>query len=266
MIFGIIICGIYGLFFGSFLNVLIDRLPNNEDIVRGRSHCDYCKKTLRWYELIPLFSFMIQRGKCRRCHKKLSIQYPLIELITGIGFSLIFYYSVISLSPHFIISLFYYLLIFSILLVLFVTDLKTQLLPEILIILGIMCSIIYYIYININSILIMNYIPIANNLLSAIGASLFFLIIWLVTKRRGMGFGDVELGFLLGLICGFPEIIFALYIAFLTGALVGVILIIGKNETLKSKIAFGPFLITGTLFALLFQVPLTQMWHRLFYF
>ena len=76
-----------GLAIGSFLNVLIDRLPRGENVITGRSICDHCKKTLRWHELVPLLSFILQRGECRRCRKRLSWQYPLIELITGVGLS-----------------------------------------------------------------------------------------------------------------------------------------------------------------------------------
>src|SRR5690349_9078045 len=81
---------IIGIFVGSFLNVLADRLPRGESVLWGRSHCDFCKKTLRWYELVPLFSYLLQNGRCRRCHKKLSVQYPLMELVTGVSFVILF--------------------------------------------------------------------------------------------------------------------------------------------------------------------------------
>ncbi len=99
-----------------------------------------------------------------------------------------------------------------------------------------------------------------NNVLAGVGAGAFFLIIWLVTKRRGMGLGDVKLVFLMGLILGFPRIVVALYLAFLTGAGLGVILILLRRKNLKSKIAFGPFLIIGTVIAYFWGNQIIMAW------
>jgi len=100
------------------------------------------------------------------------------------------------------------------------------------------------------------------HILSAIGIGLFFTALWLITKKRGMGLGDVKLAPVLGFLLGYPDVVIALYIAFLTGALVGVILILAGNKTLKSKIAFGPFLVLGTAGAFLFHPFLTGLWYR----
>ncbi len=228
-----------GLAVGSFLNVLIDRLPNGESVLIGRSHCDFCKKTLRWYELLPVISWIMQGGKCRRCHKRLSIQYPLIELVTAVGF--IFLYQLLASS---MLSLFAYALIFSSLLVIFVADFKYQIIPDSMIAAGILGALLVLFFPMNHKLFIMNYI------FSAVGASLFFLTLWFITRGRGMGFGDVKLAFLLGLLLGFPRIIVAFYIAFLTGALVGVILILSGKKSLKSNVPFGPFLILGAVAAL----------------
>src|SRR5258707_2562362 len=108
-----------GLLVGSFLNVCADRLPIGESILWGRSHCDFCKKTVRWYELIPVFSYVVQGGTCSRCHKQLSIQYPLAELATGAGFAALFYYYG---SP--LLSFGALIGLFSVLLVIFLADVK----------------------------------------------------------------------------------------------------------------------------------------------
>jgi len=222
---------ILGLLVGSFVNVLIDRLPRAESVLWGRSHCDHCKKILRWYELVPVVSFLIQKGRCRRCRKKLSLQYPIIELVTAIGFALLF--------PHHI-SLY---ILFISLLVIFVADLKYQTIPDSMIVLGVIGAFW-------NG---MHVVP-------AVGSFVFLYLLWALTHRRGIGFGDVKFAFLMGLLLGFPGVVIAFYVAFLTGALVGVILIVGRKKTWKSKIAFGPFLVLGTVVAGVWQQQLLTLW------
>lgn len=227
--------GLFGLAAGSFLNVLIDRLPRGRNVIMGRSQCDYCGKTLRWFELIPLISFLVQRGRCRRCHKKLSWQYPIVELVTAVGF--------IFLAPS-------YWIIFSSLLVIYMADLKYQIIPDSMIVVGV-----------IGVIGAMGVI--GGNVMAGIGASLFFFLLWLITHGKGMGLGDVKLAFLMGLLLGFPNIIIASYSAFLTGATSGVILILLGKKKLKEKIAFGPFLVTGTVVALMWGEQVMTVWRRL---
>ena len=218
-----------GLCVGSFLNVLADRLPRGENVLCGRSRCDHCKKTLRWYELIPIVSFLIQAGRCRRCHKRLSAQYPVIELATGIGFTLLHSFP-------------FYLLFIS-LLVIFVADLKYQIIPDSMIVLGVLGAL-----------------WVGVHLIPAIGSFAFLYCVWAVTRGRGIGFGDVKFALLMGLLLGFPGVVIAFYVAFLTGACVGVILMIARYKTWKSKIAFGPFLVLGTVVALIWQPQLTALW------
>ena len=237
--FGMILLLIlFGLSIGSFLNVLIDRLPRGKNVITGRSVCDYCKKTLRWFELIPLLSWAIQGGRCRRCHKKLSVQYSLIELITGVGF--------VILSPS-------YWIIFSSLLVIFVADLKYQIIPDSMVVVGIIGVIG----------VIGGIREIGGNVIVGMGAAMFFLLLWLVTRGRAMGLGDVKFAFLMGLLLGFPGVVVACYLAFLTGAGVGVILILRGKKGLKSKIAFGPFLILGTCISLIWGSQIIEWWRRL---
>ena len=259
-----VILFLIGLFVGSFLNVIIDRLPRKETIAKGRSHCEFCKKELAWYDLIPLLSFLMLKGKCRYCHKQIGAYYPIIELSTGILFAATYFFVVSNFkfqisnelinqnslffnSPiitlQALISLAYYLFIVSSFIVIFFEDLKFGIIPDKIIFSSIIATFFYLSVLNPQSLII--------NLLSALGAFSFFLILFLITKGKGMGFGDVKLSVLLGLILGFPKIIFALYLAFLTGAFVGIILIIWrKKRSLKDAIPFGPFLIAGTLLSL----------------
>lgn len=214
---------------GSFLNVLIDRLPKRKNVLTGRSVCDHCNKTLRWFELIPLLSFLIQGGRCRRCSAKLSWQYPIVELVTGVSFAL-------GVNP----------LLFSSLLVIFVADFKYQIIPDSMVVFGLL------------GVLLQGH-PFW---ISAFGASLFFLLLWLVTRGKGMGLGDVKLAFLMGLLLGYPKIVVAGYLAFLTGAVVGVILILLGIKKPKDHISFGPFLILGTLIALVWGEKIIEWWRR----
>ncbi len=240
---------IIGLCVGSFLNVLADRLPRGESVLWGRSHCDHCKQPLRWFELIPVISYVIQQGKCLRCHKPLSIQYPLVEFATAVGFVLLY----IHLSDS-LIGLLDYWIIYSSLLVLFISDFKYQILPDSMIIVGSIGAL---------GALLLSPTPLPQLLahgLSASGSFAFLYILWAVTRGRGMGFGDVKLAFFMGLFLGYPGIIIAFYTAFLTGAMVGVILILAGIKGLKSKIAFGPFLILGTVVAFLWGQQIMQWW------
>ncbi len=242
----------FGLFLGSFLNVLVDRIPKKETVFRGRSHCEFCKKELTWYDLIPLLSFFLLRGRCRYCHKKLSLYYPVIELSTGVLFALIYLWvsGIYSFGlawgghlPFTIYHLLYYLFIVSSFIVIFFEDLKFGIIPDKILFPAIVISLTYVFIIHHSSLIIY--------LASGIGSFLFFLLLFFVTKGKGMGFGDVKLSFLLGLVLGFPKIILALYLAFLTGAILGIILIIWrKKRSLKDTVPFGPFLIAGTITSL----------------
>ncbi len=231
-----------GLFFGSFFGVLSDRLPKNKDFIKGRSRCDFCKKELKWIDLIPVLSYVLIKGRCRYCKKKLSPEYPLIEITTALVFSLVYAY----FYDKGIISLLFYLTFFSGLIVIFFSDLKHGIIPDKIVFPLSLLSLFYVFY--QGNILI--------SLVSAFSAFTLFLMLFLFTKGKGMGLGDVKLVFLLGLTLGFPGIFFSLYIAFLTGALVSIILILwGKKRFAKDTIPFGPFLVLGA-FISIFQEDL----------
>lgn len=240
---------ILGLCVGSFLNVVIDRVPKGKSIVWGRSHCDHCKHKLAWYELIPILSYVMQGGKSRCCKKPLSIQYPLVELAAGIGFVLIFSFYQLS-TINYVLSL----VLFSSLLVIFVSDFKTEIIPtEALIISGI--SAVLFCLLNFT-----NLMDVTNFLLSAFFAWFLFWCLWFFSKGKAMGDGDMYIGLVMGLVLGFPRIIVALYAAFLTGAIVGVILILRRKKTLRSHIPFGPFLIWGLVVGLVWGDAIVALW------
>lgn len=254
---------ILGLFIGSFLNVLIDRLPQEKSIL-GRSHCEFCHHPLSIMDLIPIASFVFLKGKCRYCHKKLSYQYPFIELITGTIFLLTYFLSfqgllIYDLSLFF--ELVFFLIVASGLIVLFFVDIKYYMIPDKLtLFLGFVASIF----------LLFNPFLIVPHLIAGVLGFLFFLFVFVITKGKGWGFGDVKFAFVMGLILGPAGLFIALYIAFLTGALVGIILILWRKKGLKSIIPFAPFLSIGTYISLIFSnqiikaIPIFQILNQVF--
>ncbi len=230
---------ILGLCVGSFLNVVIDRLPNGKSL-GGRSYCDHCKRKLAWYDLIPVISFFILRGECGYCKKKISWQYPAVELITAILFVIVYIsmYRIID-APLALLSLTLTLIIYSGLITIFFTDFKYQIIPdEILIVVGVTTILMHLIF-NSSSLKI--------GILS--GTALFFIFLALVilTRGKGMGMGDVKYVFFMGLFLGFPASIVAFYIAFLTGAGVSLILVVRGAKRFGQTVAFGPFLVVATI-------------------
>lgn len=249
-----------GICVGSFLNVLADRLPNGENPFKGRSYCDNCRRTLRWYDMVPLLSFIILGGKCRYCKAKLSYYYPIVEFVTGLIFVITYIYtlqiavygSTIQQFNSVAINFIYLLFIFSALIVIFFTDLKYGIIPDAVLYPAIALTLVYHlssiIYLSNNKTIE----QFSNYLLTAVVSFLFFLFLYFVTHGRGMGFGDVKLAFFVGFFLGFPMAISAFYIAFLTGAMIGIILILWKKKRLRgSTIPFGPFLVIG-IFATFF--------------
>ena len=250
---------LFGLFVGSFLNCVIYRLalPNfsfwkNLGGLKNRSFCPKCRHKLNWYDLVPVFSFLILRGKCRYCGEKISWQYPLVELATAILFTLIFNFSAFggpTAGWQFYLNLIttlYLFIIASLLIIIFVYDLKHYIIPDKVLFPAILLVLIF------------NFSPYGRSpeggqfsILSALGAAGFFLLIFLISRGTWLGFGDVKLVFLMGLILGFPNILAALFLAFFFGAIIGIGLIIFGKKKLKSEIPFGPFLITGTFIAML---------------
>jgi leader peptidase (prepilin peptidase) / N-methyltransferase len=254
---------IFGLAIGSFLNCAVCRLEKGESFLFGRSYCPNCKHKLCWQDLIPLFSFLALRGRCRYCKNKISFQYPLVELVTGVIFLLIFNFQFPLLSGG--QAIFNELAIFNLknlitfcylsavscfLIVIFIYDLKTYLISDGAVFSAIATIMVYSI---INLLFIINNFSLLfNSLISGACASLFFFIIFFISQGKWMGFGDVKLAFLLGLFLGWPKVLVALFLAFFIGAIIGVGAIMLGRKKMSSEVPFGPFLVTGTFLALFF--------------
>lgn len=268
-----------GAFIGSFLNLVSDRLPKGKKIILGRSKCDFCNKPLGFKNLFPIFSFLFQKGKCSFCKKKLSYYYPFSEILSGLLFIVAGYLSRFFQVPSFttLITFIFYAVVFSFFLIIFLTDLKECIIPDKVVYPAIVFTASYvlfsraYDFLNLkkalssaplgtylvkagylNSQLMFVLKDLGLVLLGAVIICLFFLFLVWITKGRGMGWGDVKLGFLIGLVNGFPYGFEAIFFGFILGALYSLLLIISKRKTMKDTIAFGPFLITGSVLALLY--------------
>lgn len=229
---------ILGIFFGSFLNVIIYRFPKMKDIFLGRSYCPKCKKTIPFYDLVPLVSYLMLGGKCRFCRKSISIQYPTIEIATGLLFALAYYISGFNLS------LIFYLPIFMLLVLIFIYDLKHLEIPEVFswlfLALAILAGLLTNIY-SIDSFL----------LGGLVGGGILGILVG-ISDERWMGSGDIKIGLGFGFLLGYPGALLFLFLSFIIGAVFGVVAILVKKGKLKSQIPFAPFLIVSAIITLLF--------------
>lgn len=242
---------IFGLFIGSFLNMLIDRMPREEQIVKGRSHCDRCNHVLSWQDLVPVISWSMLRGKCRYCHKPVPFRNTLVELTTGVLFAINYlvltnYIDVFSTSG--LIAEVLMLIILCCLVVIFFIDFDHQIIPDSLTIVATLAATILHI-VEPTVLSIGMGFSFQNYIAAALSAALFFIFLIAITRGRGMGWGDVKFALFMGIFLGYPRIVFSLYFAFLTGAFVSAILIVRRRKKFGQTIPFGPFLIVGTLFA-----------------
>lgn len=231
---------ILGLCIGSFLNVAIDRLPLGESLT-GRSHCDFCGKKLSPLELVPVISYLVQRGKSRCCNNKLSLFYPFVEIFTAVSFVLVYQYLQLLTLPSYCLLLTSYLGIISSLIVIFFADLKYQIIPDhALVALGIFS---------------LPQIPqtvVVSRIVAGTTLSFALYSLYVLTKRKGLGFGDVKFAFFIGLLLGLRAGFLALYLAFVTGGVFSILLILAYKKSLKSSIAFGPFIVLGLVVMLFF--------------
>ncbi len=266
---------VLGLVLGSFLNVLILRYDPEKKFtfhtVRGRSHCVSCHTQLRWYELIPVLSFVVQKAKCRSCSAKLSWQYPLIELGLGliaVGLYALFFHIFPFVSPIWLFSFVipFWLLVSMILLFAFVVDMRHFIIPNgTNLLLGCMGIIwtAFLMYAGFESDLakgsfLLHFAPLIepwnsillNHLTGMLGAGVFFLLIVLMTRGRGMGVGDIKLIAALGLLFGWPDILLVVICSFILGTILVFPLLLARRKKGSDQIPFGPFIILASFLIL----------------
>ena len=272
----LVLAGFLGTAVGSFLNVLIYRIKSGENIVHKRSHCRDCGHTLRWYELLPILSFAIQRAHCRHCGAKISWQYPAVEIATVLLFLQVFSFQPVLNQSSILEVLRTAFLLFATsgLVVIFVYDLKHYLIPDVVLfpligatlfarLFGVWTggSLDFFGGWKLGAINIENLVT---SLVVGIAASAFFFALFSVSRGSWMGFGDVKLAFFMGLLLGYPYTIVALFLAFLSGAIMGLALISLRMKKLKSQVPFAPFLIFGAVSALFWGQEIINWYLNLF--
>ncbi len=253
----IIVAGI-GTFAGSFLNVVALAIPDYRKILIGRSACPKCKEELKWYELIPIFSYLIQYGKCRKCTKKIASSYLFIEIATAIIYGLTY----IEMSPILLWWQFILLLIIiSAWVVIYLYDARTMYIQDQTMYLSIFLAVILQWTRGITYL--------SNAILAAVIAAVFLLLLRFlatkIAKQEAMGVGDIYIGAMIGLMVGTPNIYVALFLSFIIGSLMGLsILYQNKGKNKYTTIAFAPALVLGGFFALLYGQQIVN-WYLGYY-
>jgi leader peptidase (prepilin peptidase)/N-methyltransferase len=243
---------IFGTLIGSFLNVVILRLPKSEKLT-GRSHCTFCKKEIAAYDLIPAVSYLALGGKCRNCKTRISSRYFIIEIVTGA----IFVFMGTQAPLYDLVSQIFLLkLLFSasILLAVFVIDLEHFLILDSVLIAGIIPAALLNFLLDVltGKNIFSLQAHFAGGIVAGIAASAVFFALWFSSKGRWMGFGDVKLVFLLGILTGWPYVWVMLLLAFFLGTLISLPLLVFKKKQLKSQLPFGTFLSVSALITMLY--------------
>jgi len=262
-LFIIVFFGILGALIGSFLNVVILRYNTGMGI-GGRSGCFSCGKVLAWFELVPIFSFLIQKGKCLGCKSSISSQYPLVEGATSLLFAFVAY---VNLAPFYsvfniyqIIDLFLVLTVVSILVVIFVYDLRHKVIPDAL---SFSFAFFALVRLALHGQLALLHFPWMLDLLAGPVLALPFVLVWYFSKGKWMGLGDGKLALGIGWFLGFTGGLSAVCLSFWIGTVVSLGLIVTQKYlkkkhrlTLKSEIPFAPFLIIGLLIVYFFPIDI----------
>ncbi|OEF98765.1 hypothetical protein BHF68_01215 [Desulfuribacillus alkaliarsenatis] len=240
---------IIGAVIGSFLNVVIYRLPNEQSVIKPRSYCPFCETTLTWKQLIPVLSYIWQRGKCASCQAQISIRYPLIEVFTGIIFIIIFMITGFSW-----LTIIYWVLA-ACFIAIFIIDIEHMIIPD---------EINLFIFIiGIGTSLLGLTIPIIQALIGSLlgGGILWFLA---VASRGGMGGGDIKFAFAIGLFTGWQQMMLLLFIASLIGCVYGLYQIVRYGYQKGKPIPFGPFLVIAAMLVLLWGNTFISYYFSLF--
>jgi len=243
MYYGIddILIFILGLIVGSFSNVCIYRIPRNESVIYPASHCPKCHSPIKPVDNIPLLSYILLKGRCRNCGGKISIQYPVVEFLTGIIYVLIFL--IYGLSIQTLI----YIILSSALIIIAFIDLNEQIVPDVISLPGIGAGLILSFFVP--------YISFINSALGVVVGGGIILVIGLagsvIFKKEAMGGGDVKLAAMIGAFLGWKYTIISLFLGFFLGALAGIFLILSKIKSREDMVPFGPFIALGSIIILL---------------
>lgn len=253
MIFNLLLAGLLGLCIGSFLNVVIYRLPRGQSLVSPPSRCRNCGYLLRWYDNIPVLSWLSLRARCRNCGTPVHWQYPVVELITGALFVLVVWLTPVS------VLLFSRLLLVCILIALFGIDLEHQILPNSITLPGIVVGVIVSLFAPPGIVDSIIGVLLGGGVLYAIAGAYY---LW--RKEEGMGMGDVKMLAMIGAFLGWKAVLVTLVLSSFSGALIGVLLMAAQRGNMKFALPFGTFLAVGAVFAMLVGDPLVT-WYAGFF-
>ena len=245
---------VLGCIWGSFSNVCIYRLPNDQSVVKGRSFCTSCKEQIKWYDNIPFLSFIFLKGKCRKCGNKISSQYFLVEFISAISFIIVYHLYGISITTLLLIILSIFFII------IFFIDLKHFIIPNELTFPLMLIGFVKSFEPNLNQTIFPNYIN------SLIGGVFGYLIIWLiiffykkVRNKEGMGLGDAKLMAVVGFWFGWASIPFTIFISSFVALIFSIPSLIKKNKNMATQIPFGPYIIIGCIIYVSFENQIKHM-------
>jgi leader peptidase (prepilin peptidase)/N-methyltransferase len=244
---------IFGLCIGSFLNVCIYRLPESKSIVHPRSMCPNCGALIRFYDNIPVLSYVALRAKCRYCETSISFRYPVIELMSGIFAVGVFLKYGITFE-----AAIYYAFVAALLVITFI-DIDHQIIPDVITLPGIP---IFF----AASFALPEITAVESILGILIGGGSLFSVAWLyhlLTKKEGMGGGDIKLLAMMGAIIGWPGVLFTIFVASAVGTVSGMLLMLKNRKTMKLAIPFGPFLAIGATAYILFGPQLIAWYFTL---
>ncbi len=249
---------VIGAILGSFLNVVIYRTLDDDPVKRheswmsGWSRCDSCHHRIAWYDNIPLVSYVVLQAKCRNCHKPIGAAHPMVELLTGSllvwwywGGSLFFQ---ITKAPFHTLQPLFWLSVGVLLLVIALADLRYWIIPDWAVVMLTGLTVLYRVVLVGAG--VMQYPDLVATLIASVLATAGLGVLWLATKRQGIGLGDVKLMFPLGLLVGWPNVLVTLFLGFVLGAVVGIALVLRKTKNIHQAIPFGPFLVLASCVSL----------------
>jgi len=268
---------LFGAVLGSFLNVLILRYELGGAVfgrhLKGRSHCPHCNKTLSWYELIPIISFIIQLGRCRECRQKISLQYPVVEIMAGVIVATI--PQILGFTPFALI----WVIALLVLLVMSFIDVRHYVIPDALTIIIALLGVAVAAILMIGDVSRFTIIPgtflgdyalvfsftdnpwLARLFAAFIGGAFFSSII-LLSRGKAMGWGDAKFVGAIGLLMGWPDTLMAIMIAFIVGAIVGILMLVSKKKKFKDILPFGPFIALGVIMVVYFGHDIISLYFR----
>ena len=249
---------------GSFLNVVAYRSVHGGSIFADRSKCRHCDRKLKARDLIPIFSYLLLSGNCRYCKKNISIQYPLVEILTGVIFAFTFVYWLTNLGAQpdlmAMANLAFLMFLVSVLIVLTTTDIVDGLLPNTIILPAIGFVIVYRVFLLATGVL--SPFTFSVGIVASLLIAFLFFAIVLISKEKALGGGDIKLALFIGLFLGWPLVLVALFLGFLTGGLLAAMLILLGTKRFGQTMPLGPFLNLGAFIALFYGQQLIEIYLR----